>query len=116
MAGAKACWGARRAAVAGRGGEGEAAAVDANHQGRDGDATNWEMIRSSTAKEKEKEWVRVTSDVDTVLAMAVAATEGRRKRGHRRASSSSLEDNEEEEGERRSPSSCAKDDGDSEGG
>ena len=69
--GAKAHRGARRAAIASRtGGEGEAAAVDANRQGQDGDAANGEMIRKSvTEKEKEKE--RVTHD---------AATEGRRKR------------------------------------
>jgi hypothetical protein len=33
-------------------------------------------------KEKEKEWARATRVVDTVTAMAVAATEGRRKRRH----------------------------------
>jgi len=36
---------------AGRGGEGEAAAMDTNCQGQDGDATNGEKIRT-TAKEK----------------------------------------------------------------
>ena len=51
-----------------------------------------------TVKEKEKEWVRVTRNVNTVVAMAVAAMESRRKRRHRRSSSSLSEDNEEEEG------------------
>ena len=44
--------------------------MHANRQGRDGDATNGEMIRK-TATEKEKEKERATHD---------AATEGRRKR------------------------------------
>ena len=40
--------------LAGRGGEGEAAAVDANCQGQDGNAANEEKIWT-TAKKKEKE-------------------------------------------------------------
>ncbi len=88
---------------------GEAAAVDANCRGRDGDIANGEKIRS-TAKETER--ARATHDVDTLAAMAVAATEGRRKRRHRRSSSSSEED-KEEESERLSPSSGDEDDGDS---
>ena len=68
---------------------GEAAAVDANCRGRDDDAANGEKIRS-TAKETER--ARATHDVDTLAAMAVAATEGRRKRRHHRSSSSSEED------------------------
>ena len=55
--------------------------MDVNRRGRDGDAANGEMIQL-TAKEKEKEWVRATRDVDTIAAMAVAATEGKRKRRH----------------------------------
>ena len=35
---------------AGQGGEGEAAAVDANRQGVDGDATNGEMIRKTVTE------------------------------------------------------------------
>ncbi len=61
---------------------GEAAAVDANRRGQDGDAANGEMIQS-IVKEKEKKWARATRVVDTIMAMAVAATEGRRKRRHR---------------------------------
>ena len=97
---------------AGQGGEGEAAAVDANRQGQDGDAANGEMIRK-TAAEKEKEKERVTHD---------AATEGRRKRRkrrksrHRRSLSLSEEDDEEEEGEQGSPRSGDENDGDSGGG
>ena len=72
---------------------GEAAAMDANCRGRDGDAASGEKIRSTT---KEEEWARTMHDVDTLAAMAVAATEGRRKRRHRRSSSSSEEDKEEE--------------------
>jgi hypothetical protein len=59
-------------------GGGEVAAVDANRWGRDGDAANCEMIRLP-AKEKEKERARASRDVDTVAAMAVAATEGRKE-------------------------------------
>ena len=86
----KARRGARRAAGAraGQGGEREAAAVDANCQGQDGDTANGEMIRK-TATEKEKE--RATHD---------AATEGRRKRRksrHRRSLSSSEEDDDKED-------------------
>ncbi len=62
---------------------GGAAAVDANRRGRDGDATNGEKIQS-TAKEMER--ARATHDVDTLVAMAVAATEGRMKRRHCRLS------------------------------
>ena len=40
---------------AGRGGEGEAAAVDANRQGQDGNAANGDEKIRTTAKEKEKE-------------------------------------------------------------
>ncbi len=89
IGGGKACRGAMRVAGAGRGGGGKVAAVDANCRGRDGDDANGEKIRS-TAKETERS--RATHDVDTLAAMAVAATEGRRKRRHRRSSSSSEED------------------------
>jgi len=47
------------------------AAVDANRRGQDGYTANEEKIQT-TVKEKEKEWVRVTHNVDTVAAMAVA--------------------------------------------
>ena len=60
---------------------GESAAMDANCQGWDGDAAYREKIWS-TAIETER--ARATHDVDTLAAMAVAATEGRRKRRHRR--------------------------------
>ena len=85
--------GGRQREQAGRGGEGEAAAMDANCQGQDGNAANREMIRK-TAKEKEKEKEWATHD---------AATEGRRKRRksrHCRLLSSSEEDDEEEAGRR----------------
>ncbi len=62
--GAKARRGARRAAGASRTRR-EAAAVDANRQGQDGNAANGEMIRK-TAKEKEKEKKRATHDAATV--------------------------------------------------
>ena len=92
MAGAKACRGARIATGAGRGG-GEAAAVDVNCWGRDGNTANGEKIRSTA---KEMEWARAPHDVNTLPAMAVAATKGRRKRRHRRLSSSSEEDEDKD--------------------
>ena len=77
---------------------GEVAAMDKNCREQDGDAANGEMIWS-TAKEKEKERVRATCNVDTIAAMAVAAMEGRRKRRHCQSSTWSEEDDKEEEGE-----------------
>jgi len=67
---------------AGRGGEGKAAAVDANRQGQDGNAANGEKIRT-TAKENEKEKERATHDVDTVAVMVSQQRkeEGRGGRG-----------------------------------
>ena len=87
--------------------------MDANRRGRDGNTANGEKIRSTA---KEKEWVRVRHDVDTVTAMAVAATEGRRKRRHHRSPSSLEKDEEEDEGKQMSPSSGVEDGGDSGGG
>jgi chemotaxis response regulator CheB len=74
--------GSGRRERAGRGGEGEAAAVDANRQGQDGNTTNGEKIRT-TAKEKEKEKERATHGVDTVAVMVSQQRkeEGRGGRG-----------------------------------
>jgi len=70
----------------GRGGEGEAAAVDANSQGQDGDTANGEKIRTAAKekeKEKKKEKERATHDVDTVAVMVSQQwkEEGRGGRG-----------------------------------
>ena len=71
--------------------------MDVNCWGQDGDAANGEKIWSTV---KETERARATHDVDTLAAMAVAATEGRRKRRHHQSSSSSEEDEEEDESKR----------------
>jgi hypothetical protein len=77
-------------AGAGRGG-GEAAAMIANHQGHDSNATIGEKVRTTvTAKEKEEEQLRATHDIDTIV-------EGRRKRRHCQSSTLLEEDDKEEE-------------------